>query len=134
LSGGEELLSTKVATLPRESDTEPSSDAEGEKETKKKRSNTKPKAASLAEIDPEEADAEMDEDQIEDDEDETRELELAVEGDVLDEEMDIFQLPTIEERMEEQKGAGASVQVLQRRIQGCTSVLTNFKRLAQQGR
>lgn len=100
-----------MPTLPRDSDTEPSSDDE-----------TPPEGT------PEEEEA------IEEDEDETRELELAVEGQEFDGEIDVFTLPSIEEREEELKGAGPSVQDLQRRIQGISAVLSNFKRLAQKDR
>jgi len=71
---------------------------------------------------------------IEEDEDETRQLELGIEGEEVDGEIDIFELPTAEDREAERKGAGAPVQILQRRIQGCTAVLGNFKRLAQKDR
>jgi hypothetical protein len=118
-----------VPTLPQDSDTDSSSD-DDTVETKSK-FNIKKKAGKQTKSVPEPI---LQVDDLEVDEDETRELELAVEGEEIDGEVEIFSLPTVEEREEERKGAGPSVQVLQRRIQGCSAVLSNFQRLGQKGR
>lgn len=90
------------------------------------------KAAREAELDAEEmrqaevgSDEEIDEDAMDEDEAE----EEGGEGDA-----EPLQLPTAEEREEEKKVGGPSVQVVQRRMRECVRVLGNFRKRGAKGR
>lgn len=56
------------------------------------------------------------------------------EGAGLDEDGNMFTLPTSEEREEETKRGGPEVHVVQRRMRECTRILGDFKKLASPGR
>lgn len=60
--------------------------------------------------------------------------EMADEGAGLDEDGEVFTLPTSEEREEEKKRGGPEVHIVQRRMRECVRVLDNFKKLAAPGR
>lgn len=83
------------------------------------------KAALEADLDAEEMQFAADEDEEEDDVD--------MEGEI-DEDGEIFQLPTFQEREEEKKAGGPEVHIVQRRMRECVRVMGNFKRLAAKGR
>jgi len=51
-----------------------------------------------------------------------------------EDDLEFFDLPTVEEREEERKRGGPDVQEVQRRIQDCAKVLGDFKRFATKGR
>ena len=52
----------------------------------------------------------------------------------IDDDGEVFQLPTVEEREEEKKAGGPEVHVVQRRMRECVRVLGNFKKLNAKGR
>ena len=51
-----------------------------------------------------------------------------------EEDIEIFDLPTAEQREDEKKRGGPDVQEVQQRIQECARVLGDFKRLSSKGR
>lgn len=51
-----------------------------------------------------------------------------------EEDIEIFDLPTAEQREEEKKQGGPNVQEVQRRLQECARVLGDFKRFGNKGR
>jgi ribosomal RNA methyltransferase Nop2 len=52
----------------------------------------------------------------------------------VDEELEGFHLPTVEEREEEAKNGGADLVTIQSRMKGCARVLSNFTKLRAPGR
>lgn len=50
------------------------------------------------------------------------------------EDIEVFHLPTAEEREQEKKDGGIDIQDVSQRIQDCVRVLVNFKRFASKGR
>jgi 25S rRNA (cytosine2870-C5)-methyltransferase len=65
------------------------------------------------------------------DEEEMQKNAAAVDG---EEDIDIFELPTADQREEEKRRGGPGVQEVQRRMQECAKVLGNFKRFGGKGR
>lgn len=85
------------------------------------------KAAIEADLDAEEMQLAALGDQNDDEED------IDMDGEI-DDDGEVFQLPTSEEREEEKKAGGPDVHVVQRRMRECVRVLGNFKKMAAKGR
>jgi ribosomal RNA methyltransferase Nop2 len=86
------------------------------------------KAALEADLDAEEMQFAAVGDQDDDDEED-----VDMQGEI-DDDGEVFQLPTAEEREEEKKAGGPEVHVVQRRMRECVRVLGNFKNMAAKGR
>ena len=48
--------------------------------------------------------------------------------------LEIFELPTAEQRAAEKKSGGADLETVRSRMQDCVKVLSNFKRFGSKGR